>query len=61
VNSWWEPLGFVLPTTRPGARWQAEIDSYDPAAPAQATARSAGDQVTIGPRSVAVLRSASSR
>src|SRR5215472_17252019 len=61
VNSWWEPLGFVLPTTRPGARWQAEIDSYDPAAPAQAAARSVGDQVTIGPRSVAVLRSASSR
>jgi len=61
VNSWWEPLGFVLPATRPSARWQAEIDSYDPAAPAQAAVRSAGDQVTIGPRSVAVLRSASSR
>jgi glycogen operon protein len=61
VNSWWEPLGFVVPPTRPGARWQAEIDSYDPAAPAQAAARSAGDQMTIGPRSVAVLRSATSR
>ena len=33
VNSWWEPLGFVLPSTRPGAQWQAEIDSYDPSAP----------------------------
>ena len=61
VNSWWEPLGFVLPATRPGAQWQAEIDSYDPAAPAGAAARSAGDQVTVGPRSVAVLRAASPR
>jgi isoamylase len=61
VNSWWEPLSFVLPSTRPGAQWQAEIDSYDPAAPAGATARGAGDQVTVGPRSAAVLRAASPR
>jgi glycogen operon protein len=61
VNSWWEPLDFVLPATRPGARWQAEIDSYDPTAPAGAAARGAGDQVTVGPRSVAVLRAASPR
>jgi len=57
VNSWWEPLGFTLPPTRPGAQWQAEIDSYDPAAPAEAATRHAGDQVTVGPRSIAVLRS----
>ena len=57
VNSWWEPLGFVLPATRPGAQWQAEIDSYDPAAPAGAGEHHAGDQVTVGPRSIAVLRS----
>jgi len=61
VNSWWEPLGFVLPPTRPGMRWEAEIDSYDPAAPPQAAPRSAGDQMTVGPRSIAVLRSASPR
>jgi isoamylase len=61
VNSWWEPLAFTLPATRPGAQWHAEIDSYDPAAPAQAPPRSAGEQVTVGPRSVAVLRAASPR
>ena len=61
VNSWWEPLGFTLPPTRPGAEWHAEIDSYDPAAPAAAPKRHAGDQVTVGPRSVAVLRAASPR
>jgi isoamylase len=56
VNSWWEPLGFALPATRPGAEWHAEIDSYDPAAPAAAAKLQAGDQVTVGPRSVAVFR-----
>src|SRR4051794_34366784 len=57
INSWWEPLGFVLPPTRPGAHWHAEIDSHDPAAPVRAIERGAGDQVTVGPRSIAVLRS----
>jgi glycogen operon protein len=56
VNAWWEPLGFVLPPTRPGAQWQAELDSHDPAAPAEAAERHTGDQVTVGPRSIAVLR-----
>ena len=55
VNSWWEPLSFALPPTRPGAQWHAEIDSYDPAAPAAVAKRNAGDQVTVGPRSVMVL------
>ncbi len=36
VNAWWEPLDFVLPATRPGAQWQAEIDSNDPGFPAGA-------------------------
>jgi glycogen operon protein len=57
VNSWWEPLGFVLPPTRPGAQWQAEIDSYDSSAAAGGPTRAAGDEVTVGPRSIVVLRS----
>ena len=61
VNSWWEPLNFALPPTRPDAEWHAEIDSYDPAAPARAAGHKAGDHVTVGPRSVAVLRAASPR
>jgi len=56
VNAWWEPLGFTLPATRPGAQWQAEIDSHDPAATAEAAERRAGEQVTVGPRSIAVFR-----
>jgi len=58
VNSWWEPLSFVLPSTRPGAEWHAAIDSYDPAAAsAGAAGHGAGDKVTVGPRSVAVFQS----
>ena len=57
VNSWWEPLDFVLPVTRPQAAWRTEIDTYDPAVPGSpATApRAAGDHVTVGPRSIVVL------
>ena len=55
-NAWWEPLEFVVPETRAGLEWRAEIDSYDPAAPAAAPPRHAGDRLTVGPRSVAVLR-----
>jgi hypothetical protein len=41
----------------PAARLAA--DGGSAAAPVQATARNAGEQVTMGPRSVAVLRAAS--
>ena len=56
VNSWSEPLDFVLPQTRSDAQWRAEIDSYDPAAAEAAKCR-AGDRVTVGARSITVLRS----
>ena len=60
VNAWWEPLEFVLPATRPKAKWQVEIDTHDPTpqtGPAAPDHR-AGDHVTVGPRSVVVLLSA---
>jgi glycogen operon protein len=55
-NAWWGPLEFVVPGTRDGQTWQAEIDSYDPSAPAATPPRQPGDRVTVGPRSVTVLR-----
>jgi glycogen operon protein len=56
VNGWWEPLEFVLPEVRPETTWQEQIDTYDLTAPARfATARKAGDHVTVGPRSMVVL------
>jgi len=57
VNAWWEPIGFSIPVTRPGTQWQHELDSYQPAAPSGPPQR-AGAQVTVGPRSVCVLRGA---
>jgi glycogen operon protein len=59
VNSWWQPLAFVLPPTRPQAEWRTEIDSYDPATPAKTANSKAGDEVVVGPRSVTVLRNSS--
>ena len=59
VNAWWEPLGFTLPETRPEADMAAGARLPRPRAPAGPAAerRKAGDHVTVGPRSVVVLRS----
>jgi isoamylase len=60
VNAWWEPLEFVLPSTRERAAWHVEVDTYD-LTPATGSAavrdavRDAGDRVAVGPRSLAVL------
>ena len=58
VNAWWEPLDFTLPDTRPQAGWQTEIDTYDPGPSAGSSTgeHKAGDHVTVGPRSVVVLK-----
>ena len=57
VNAWWEPLDFVLPVTRQNAAWRIAIDTYAPAVASGSAAapRAAGDHVTVGPRSIAVL------
>jgi glycogen operon protein len=57
-NAWWEPLDFVIPETRAGLEWRAEIDTYDPACAGAGAAppRHAGDRISVGPRSVVVLR-----
>ena len=62
VNAWWEPLDFTIPAARSGQVWQPAIDSYDPQPAAAAGAgapagQQAGDRVSVGPRSVSVLRS----
>jgi len=66
VNAWWEPLKFTIGDCRPGLAWRVEIDTFDPARAADAAAAvavdaaadalRAGDGVTVGPRSVVVLR-----
>jgi isoamylase len=56
VNGWWEPLEFVVPATRPGQTWQAEIDTFAPDAVTGRDKRTAGETITAGPRSIVVLR-----
>jgi glycogen operon protein len=63
VNGWWEPLDFTIPATRRQEGWHRELDTFEPApaampgevggGPAQL---GAGDRVTVGPRSVLLLR-----
>jgi glycogen operon protein len=59
VNAWWQPLDFTIPAGREGATWHLELDSYDPAAAVAAKPRSAGEHVTVGPRSMSVYRAPS--
>ena len=56
INAWWEPLDFRVPTTRPDQTWHVEIDTYDPPATALPSETSAGDAITVQPRSILVLR-----
>ncbi|HET9899796.1 MAG TPA: hypothetical protein VFR46_01815, partial [Actinomycetes bacterium] len=56
VNAWWEPLRFVVPATRTGQVWVAEIDTFDPDAAVSAEKLIAAEAVLVGPRSLLVLR-----
>jgi isoamylase len=53
ANAWWEPVAFSLPDVSRPADWQVELDTY---APQRTTAVTASDPVTVGPRSLTVLR-----
>jgi isoamylase len=53
INAWWEPDAFSLPDVGRPADWQVELDTYDPR---RTTPVAAGDPVTVGPRSLTVLR-----
>ncbi len=55
VNSWWEPLEFTLPVTRPNQSWRPEIDTFDPSATPDPVGLHAGETRTVGPRSLVVL------
>jgi glycogen operon protein len=55
VNAWWEPLEFLVPPIRPGQAWYTEVDTFDLTGVANNGKFSAGDRVTVGPRSLVVL------
>jgi glycogen operon protein len=56
VNSWWEQLDFIVPSTRPGQTWYPEIDTFDPSTTDAAAKLGPGDHIIVGPRSIVVLR-----
>ncbi len=56
INAWWQPLNCTLPAACTGQIWSAEIDTYDPVDTGRHGTPTAGDQVTVGPRSILVLR-----
>ena len=76
INAWWEPLAFTIPLTRtppegaqaapPGPTaddqtWRAEMVTYEPTAASAAPEVHAGSEVTVGPRSIVVLRALAPR
>jgi glycogen operon protein len=56
INGWWEQLDFAVPATRSHQEWWPEIDTFDTAATGTPAALRAGDRLSVGPRSVLVLR-----
>jgi glycogen operon protein len=56
VNGWWEPLDFTVPATRADQDWYREIDTFDTSLTQTPTALSAGDRLSVGARSLLVLR-----
>ncbi len=58
VNAWWGPLEFTVPATRPGQTWLGELDTIDPSTVPTPVPPAAGGKVTVGPRSIVLLRSA---
>jgi glycogen operon protein len=53
LNAWWEPLTFTVPDDLRSRHWDIACDSFDPARKI-----TAAQEITVGPRSVVVLRSA---
>ena len=56
VNGWWEPLEFTVPPTRAGQSWYGELDTFETAARPSPIPPAAGGTVSLGPRSIVVLR-----
>ena len=56
INSWWEPIECTVPPTRSGQSWVREIDTYDVRTINLTEPYVAGSSLTVGPRSLIVLR-----
>jgi isoamylase len=56
INAWWEPLTFAMPVDLPARAWDVVCDTFDPARKIPVA-----QQLTVGPRSIVILQSPSSR
>jgi glycogen operon protein len=57
INGWWEPLTFTLPDVGSPRAWQYELDTFSGLfGPEAGTGGQAGATITVGPRSVVLLR-----
>jgi glycogen operon protein len=56
VNCWWETLDFTIPITRAHQDWFPELDTFDPSRAYTSAKLCAGDRLSVGARSVLVLR-----
>jgi glycogen operon protein len=57
VNGWWEKLEFRVPDVGEARTWHVELDTYDPTPATGPEDLHAGDDITLGPQSIVVLRS----
>ena len=60
VNGWSEPLQFRVPEVDGERSWRTELDAYDPGSGGPA-GPAPGDDLALGPQSIAVFRSRSRR
>jgi len=58
VNGWWEKLLFRVPDIDEPRAWRTELDTYDPGRAVDPPDLHAGDDLTLGPGSILVLRAA---
>ena len=63
INGWWEPLTFTLPDVGAPRAWKCELDTFDGSTaagqtipPASAAQLGSGSAITLGPRSLVLLK-----
>jgi glycogen operon protein len=59
INGWWEQLVFTLPDVGSPRMWQRELDTLEgvPSGTGSVPTLAAGASVTVGPRSLVLLKS----
>jgi len=56
LNGWWESLPFTIPSVDGPRTWTIELDTFAGSGSAASPGVEAGSQISVGPRSLVVLR-----